>query len=198
MYKRWLIWIILSVLALSNLGAARQDSLNYGPSGTIRGYVYLDSNRNGKFDDGEKGLPGVYVTISFGEYYHTYYTGDGDPDGDVPGPGSYGPTDLPGGSWTVTLHVPDGYRATSAKTITVDVPDGGAATGADFGIYGSGKIRYANPPGGAMGGGAGSTLPYTGAARQVPLLHWVALLAALAGLLTLLVAPWYVSRQARS
>ena len=117
MYKRWLIWIILSALALSNLGAARQDSLNYGPSGTIRGYVYLDSNRNGKFDDGEKGLPGVYVTISFGEYYHTYYTGDGDPEGDVPGPGSYGPTDLPGGGWTVTLHVPDGYRATSAKTL---------------------------------------------------------------------------------
>ena len=198
MNKRWLVFVILSALALSSLGAAsqnpaqgqlRQDS-PVSPSGTIRGYVFRDSNRNGIFDDGEEGLPGVYITIKYGDYEHTYYTGNGDPDDS----GSYGPRPLPGGSWTVMLHVPDGYRSTSPSELTVYVPEGGAATGANFGIYGSGEIRYSAGSGIGMGGGAGSGLPQTGGQKQAPRGHLIALVAALMGFLVLLGTPWCIAK----
>jgi hypothetical protein len=197
MYKHWLIWLILSVLALSSLGAAPRDLAQDSPAGTIRGYVYRDNNRNGVFDKDEEGIPGVYVTISHGEYQHSYYTGEGDPEGDEPGPGSYGPTPLPGGRWTVTLHVPDGYRATSATELGVDVPHEGAVTGADFGIYGSGEIRYSAGIGVGMGGAAGA-LPYTGGTKQAPRGHLIALLVAFVGFLVLLGTPWCIAQTRRA
>jgi hypothetical protein len=203
MNKRWLVFVILAALALSSLGAASQDTAQsklrqdspVSPSGTIRGYVFRDSNRNGVFDEGEEGLPGVYVTIKYGDYEHTYYTGNGDPEGDN---GSYGPRPLPGGYWTVTLHVPDGYRSTSPSELTVYVPDGGAATGANFGIYGSGEIRYSAGSGVGMGGGAGSGLPQTGSQKQAPRGHLIALVAALMGFLVLFGTPWCIAKTKRS
>ena len=72
----------LAILVFSTIGAAAQ-----GSSGTIRGYVFRDSNQNGVFDAGEEGIPGVFITISYGDYQHTYYSGGGDPNGSVPGPG---------------------------------------------------------------------------------------------------------------
>ncbi len=206
MNKRWLIFVILAALALSSLGATSQDVAQsklrqdspVSPSGTIRGYAFRDSNRNGIFDDGEEGLPNVYITIKYGDYEHTYYTGDGDPEGDVSGLGSYGPRPLPGGSWTVILHVPDGYRSTSPSELTVNVPDEGAATGVNFGLYGSGEIRYSAGSGIGMGGGAGSGLPQTGGQKQAPRGHLIALAAVLMGFLILFGTPWCIAKTKRS
>lgn len=188
MNKRWLVLVILSALALSSVGATVQAT-----PGTIRGYVFRDGNQNGVFDAGEEGIPGVFVTVSYGDYQHTYYTGNGDPNGDIPGPGSYGPTPLPGGTWAVTLHVPDGYRATTSTELVVFVPEGGAATGTNFGIYGSGPINYSAGIGVGMGGGAG-ILPQTGGGVQVPAAHLIALTMVLIGFIALLGTPWCVAQ----
>jgi len=191
MRKHWIAFTVLAVLALASLGAA-------GSPGTVRGYVYLDGNRNGVMDEGEEGLVGVYVTVSYGDYQHTYWTGNGDPQGDVPGPGSYGPTPLSSGNWTLTVHVPDGYRSTSPSELVAFVPEGGAATGVNFGLYGSGDIRYAAGTGVGMGGGAGAgLLPQTGNAIKVPLGHSIALLIALVGFVALLGTPWCVAQAKR-
>jgi len=196
MRNRWLAFIILSVLVLSTLGAAAQQD-----KGTIRGYVFRDSNQNGVFDQGEEGIPGVFVTVSYGEYSHTYYTGAGDPSPQAapklpapsPGPGSYGPTPLPAGSWKVTLHVPDGYRATSKTELYASVPVGGAATGVNFGVYGSGSIAYSSGTGVGMGGAAG-VLPVTGGVVKVGPGHVMALIVALLGLVALVGTPWCVAQ----
>ena len=157
MRNRWLVFSVLAVLVLSSVAAAQQSG------GTIRGYVFRDNNGNGVFDEGEEGIPEVLVTITLGEYSHTYYTGGGDPAPQAtstkpdpsPGPGSYGPTPLPGGYWKVTVHVPDGYRATTPTEVFVNVPEGRSATGVNFGLMGTGKISYAGGTGvGMRGSGA--------------------------------------------
>ena len=192
MRNRWLVFMVLSALVLSSLGAAAQQS-----KGTIRGYVFRDSNQNGVFDQGEEGIPGVYVTISYGDYQHTYYTGEGDPNGSVPGPGSYGPTPLQGGYWKVTLHVPDGYRSTTLTERFAQVPEGGAATDVNFGLFGSGPITYSSGTGVAMGGAAGSVLPQTGGTAGPSIAHTIALLGAVLGLLVVLGTPWCVAQVQR-
>jgi hypothetical protein len=203
MRNRWLAFVILSVLALSSLGAAAQQS-----KGTIRGYVFLDSNKNGVFDPEETGLEGVFVTIAYGDdYQHTYYTGNGDatpepgpglPD-PSPGPGSYGPTPLQSGYWKVTVHVPDGYHSTTPSELFALVPyDDGAVTEVNFGLYGSGAIAYASGTGVAMGGGAGAgTLPETGGLNVPAPVQVIALFGALVGLLALIGTPWGVAQVKR-
>jgi hypothetical protein len=191
MRKRWLALLVLLAMVLATLGAApAQDT-----KGTLRGYVFRDSNQNGLYDSDEEGIPGVYVTISHAEYQHTYYTGAGDENGDRPGPGSYGPTPLQPGYWKVVVHVPDGYRATSRTDLYVDVPAGGAATGVNFGLNGSGPITYSAGTGVGMGGAAGSgILPATGGMRYPSAVQSAALLLALVGLVTLIGTPWCVAR----
>jgi hypothetical protein len=202
MRNRWLAFVILSILALSSLGAAAQQS-----KGTIRGYVFLDSNQNGVFDPEETGLEGVFVTIAYGEYEHTYYTGNGDatpepgpglPD-PSPGPGSYGPTPLQSGYWKVTVLVPDGYHSTTPSELTALVPfNDGAVTEVNFGLYGSGAITYASGTGVAMGGGAGAgMLPDTGGLGVPSPAQVIALLGALIGLLALIGTPWCVAQVKR-
>ena len=202
MRNRWLAFVILSILALSSLGAAAQQS-----KGTIRGYVFLDSNKNGVFDPEETGLEGVFVTIAYGDYQHTYYTGNGDatpepgpglPD-PSPGPGSYGPTPLQSGYWKVTVHVPDGYHSTTPSELTALVPfDDGAVTEVNFGLYGSGAITYASGTGVAMGGGAGAgMLPDTGGLGAPSPAQVIALFGALIGLLALIGTPWCVAQAKR-
>jgi hypothetical protein len=195
MRNRWLVFLLLSALALGTLGATQNSP------GTIRGYVFLDANGNGVFDAGEQGVSGALVTVSYQDYQHTYYSGNGDPNpagGTAPGPGSYGPTPLPSGMWTVTLHVPDGYKSTTASELTVFVPQDGAATGVDFGIWGSGPITYASGTGVAMGGAAGAgLLPQTGGLAMPSIGQLIALLAALVGLLALIGTPWCVVRVRR-
>jgi hypothetical protein len=199
MRNRWVVFAVLSILVLSNVAAAQQQG------GTIRGYVFRDSNGNGVFDEGEEGLPDVRVTISLGDYEHTYYTGKGDANpaptpqlpSPAPGPGSYGPTPLQGGYWKVTLQVPDGYRATTPTEVFVNVPEGRSATGVNFGVFGSGDINYGAGTGVGMGGGA-PFLPVTGRVAEVASAQLVAVLATLAGLLVLIGTPWCVSRAKRA
>lgn len=189
--NRWLVFLILATLALSSVGATLRSK------GTIRGYVFLDTNGNGVFDADEEGLAGAFVTISYGEYQHTYYSGDGDPNGDSPGPGSYGPSALQAGYWKVTVHVPDGYRATSRTELFALVPEGGAATGIDFGLAGSGPITYAGGTGAGMGGGGG-ILPQTGGVAASSIAGLIGLLAALIGFLALIGTPWCVTQAKRA
>ncbi len=199
MRNRWLVFAVLSILVLSNVAAANQQG------GTIRGYVFRDSNGNGVFDEGEEGIADVRVTISLGDYEHTYYTGKGDPNpsaapqlpSPAPGPGSYGPTPLQGGYWKVTLQVPDGYRATTPTEVFVNVPEGRSATGVNFGVFGSGDINYGAGTGVGMGGGS-PFLPVTGRVAEVASAQLVAVLATLVGLLVLIGTPWCVTRAKRA
>ena len=201
MRNRWFVFFVLSVLVLSSVAATTHQD-----KGTIRGYVFLDNNQNGVFDEGEEGIPSVYVTISYDEYQQIYYTGDGDADPQAaqglpapsPGPGSYGPTPLQAGYWKVTLHVPDGYKATSSSELYATVPAGGAATDVNFGIYGSGPIVYSAGTGVGMGGGAGSVLPQTGGVAEASPLSSLALIVALAGLVVLVGTPWCISQAKRA
>jgi hypothetical protein len=188
MQNKWLVFVVLSALVLGTVAAAPQYM-----RGTIRGYVFRDANGNGVFDANEEGIPGVYVTVSSGEYQHTYYTGAGDSNGDKPGPGSFGPTALQPGWWKVILNVPDGYRATTRTEYFVQVPDGGAATGVNFGLAGSGPITYKQGSGIGMGGGAG-LLPQTGGLLGMPAGQMLALLVVVVGLLVLVATPWCVAR----
>jgi hypothetical protein len=199
MRRRWLVFAVLAILVFSNVAAAQQQG------GTIRGYVFRDSNGNGVFDEGEEGLPDVLVTISLDKYEHTYYTGKGDASPEAapqlpspsPGPGSYGPTPLQAGYWKVTLHVPDGYRATTPTEVYVNVPEGRSTTGVNFGIYGSGDINYGAGTGVGMGGGA-PFLPVTGRVADFVPAQLMALIAVLVGLVVLVGTPWCVTRTRRT
>lgn len=199
MRNRWLVFAVLSILVLSSVAATQQAG------STIRGYVFRDSNGNGVFDEGEEGIPDVLVTISLGDYEHTYYTGKGDASpsasaqlpSPAPGPGSYGPTPLQGGFWKVTLQVPDGYRATTPTEVFVNVPDGRSATGVNFGIFGTGDINYGAGTGVGMGGGA-AFLPVSGSAARTAPAQLIALLAVLVGLVALVGTPWCVAQATRA
>ena len=47
---------------------------------------------------------------------------------------------MPSGFWTVIVHVPRGYRATTPVEQVVFVPAGQAVTDINFGLYGSGPL----------------------------------------------------------
>lgn len=191
MRKRWLLFLVLSALALGSVGATQHSG------GTIRGYVYRDSNQNGVLDEGEEGIAGVFVTVSLGDYQHTYYTGAGDAADSGGGPGSYGPTALQSGYWKVAVHVPDGYRATTRTELYAAVSDVGVVEGMDFGLYGTGPITYATGTGVGMDESEG-VLPMTGGVLGVSLGQWIALLGALVGVLVLIGTPWCVIRAKRA
>ena len=55
----------LGICALTLLSCAPAPASGAVPD-TLGGKVYLDANGNGKFDDGEKGLPGIRVTDGIG------------------------------------------------------------------------------------------------------------------------------------
>ena len=64
--------LIICVLSLLSIAAVPAD---YGDNeGTIRGAAFEDLNRNGKMDEGEKGVGWVYFTVSNGDYSHTYHS----------------------------------------------------------------------------------------------------------------------------
>ena len=138
---RWLTVIMVCLLCLLMAGTV---SAEWGPDeGTIRGAAFLDSNKNGVMDEGEKGIGWVYFTISRDDYSHTYYsewreTGEA---GETYATGTYGPAPLPKGWWKITYHVPEGYVATTPTEISVNVPgkDGGHVAEAYLGLYPSGS-----------------------------------------------------------
>jgi hypothetical protein len=144
--------IILLLCVLSVFSVAAKPA--YGPGeGTIRGAVYVDSNRNGKMDANEKGLGGVYFTVSNGEYSHTYYSEKRTVDefGKTYATGTFGPAPLPNGGWRVKFYVPQGYVATTPVERVVNVPESGQVAYVYMGLYPTGGVP-----------GAGGVLPLSG------------------------------------
>jgi hypothetical protein len=129
--------IILLVCVLSALSIAATGFEYGGNEGTIRGAVFVDSNRNGKMDANEKGLGGVYFTVSNGEYSHTYYSEARTVDefGHTYATGTFGPAPLPNGGWKVKFFVPQGYVATTSTERVVYVPEKGQVTYVYMGLY---------------------------------------------------------------
>jgi len=124
MFKRIQNWILVGICILSLLSISATHA-GYGENeGTMRGMVFLDRNKNGKLDDGEKGIGWVYFTIRSGDYSHTYYSEwrEKDEAGNLYATGTFGPAPLPSGNWEVTFHVPKGYVATTPVQQNVFVP----------------------------------------------------------------------------
>lgn len=139
-WARHLGLVAICLLALFSVAAVNAQGGGYGEhEGTIRGATFLDMNRNGKMDSGEKGVGWVYFTISQGEYSHTYYSEwrEKDEAGNTYATGYYGPAPLKEGWWQITYHVPDGYVATTPTTVGVNVPGkaGGHVAYAYLGLY---------------------------------------------------------------
>lgn len=72
--------------------------------GSLRGGVFHDANRNGTWDVGEEGLPGVDFTVYSPGWETTGYTGDD---------GTYGVVALSESWWGVRVTVPAGWEATT-------------------------------------------------------------------------------------
>jgi len=130
------IILLLCMLSVFSIAAGHA----YGAdAGTIRGAVFLDSNRNGKMDAGEKGVGWVYFTVSNGDYSHTYYSEwrTVDDVGNTYATGTFGPAPLARGPWRVRFHVPQGYRATTPVEHVVYVPgtEGGNVAYVYMGLY---------------------------------------------------------------
>ena len=181
--QRWLAGVILAMLVLSSI-AARAPS-NGNPIASVRGTVYDDANRNGQLDSSEKGLPGISVVLTSGDFSHTYTTGDD---------GSYGPM-VGAGNWTVTLTVPEGWSPTTATTYSVSVDNNKAVTGLDFGLkQGAAKSTSGGAASAPASSGSTSTstspgaLPTTGGEAQPSPLPLVALLLVICAAIVLALA----------
>lgn len=140
--RRW--WLaVLCLLALVSI-AARPA---YGPNeGSIRGAAFLDMNRNGVRDEGEKGVGWVFFTVSQGDYSHTYHSEwqTTDAAGNQYATGTFGPAPLHAGTWTVTFKVPEGYAATTPVQQNVYVPSQGIGE-VYLGLYpGAGTVAGAS------------------------------------------------------
>ena len=159
--KSRLIVTLISCVLLSLLFVVAVYAEYGADEGTIRGAAFLDSNRNGKMDDGEQGLGWVYFTISNGSYSHTYHSEwqTVDSAGRTHATGTFGPAPLARGGWKVTLHVPEGYVATTPIEQVVYVPgaEGGHVAYVYLGLY-STKSR------------AGGILPVSGVANNYALI----------------------------
>jgi len=137
--QRCLMALLLAVLTLGMVAARPAQDW---PPGTaiLHGFVFHDLNGDGKWnhpngngpiaptkpETWEPGFGGVYFTASCGdfsvvgyseprsvdEYGHTFATGD------------FGPV-LSACDWTVTLHVPAGYVATTPVQQKALIPDAG-------------------------------------------------------------------------
>lgn len=184
--RRWWGALILAILALSLIAARPAQDW---PPGTaiLHGFVFHDLNGDGKwnhpngngvFDSAkpeawEPGFGGVYFTASCGDFSVVGYSEPLSVDeyGHVFATGDFGPV-LEACDWTVTLHVPQGYVATTPVQQKALIPDAGgtAFPAVLFGL-------------------AGGALPKTGAVQQ-PFLFGAALvfggemlIAAVAGLI---------------
>ncbi len=145
--RQW-VPLILAVLALLSVAARPAD---WGPdTGSIRGAVYLDLNRNGAYDVGEPGVGGVWFAASCGDLTVHYYSEPRVTDeyGNTFATGTYGPV-LSRCDWVVEMQVPEGYMATTPvqQTVSLPGPERGSAF-AYFGLYSSTGL----PPAGMDGG----------------------------------------------
>jgi uncharacterized repeat protein (TIGR01451 family) len=117
--------------------------------GTIGNYVWLEEDGDGDQDAGEAGIPNALVTITDGTNTYTTYTDAN---------GGYIFTDLPQGTWTVTVTPPTGLNPTydedGIATPNVSVVTLGAGEehpSADFGYNWSTPTETNDPPAGALG-----------------------------------------------
>ncbi|OQA16069.1 MAG: hypothetical protein BWY63_02793 [Chloroflexi bacterium ADurb.Bin360] len=169
--KRWCGALVLVLLALASLAARPAQDW---PPGTaiLHGFVFHDLNGDGKWnhpngngvfdpakpDKWEPGFGGVHFTASCGDFSVVGYSEPRSVDayGHVFATGDFGPVLTPC-DWTVTLHVPEGYVATTPIQQKALIPDAGgtAFPAVLFGL-------------------TGGTLPKTGAVAQ-PFLLGVAL-----------------------
>ncbi|MCS6845356.1 MAG: hypothetical protein NZ528_13705, partial [Caldilineales bacterium] len=98
---------------------------------SIRGVVFIDTNRNGRLDAGELGLAGVRVALRVPGQAELRVT-----ETDLTG--AYAFYDLPPGRYVVTETDPRGYGSTTPNALTVIVRAGETAV-ADFGDYPLGR-----------------------------------------------------------
>jgi hypothetical protein len=98
------------------------------PRGTIRGLVFVDENRNGVYDEGEKGYQGAGI--------HFYVEGREvvNPSLKTGDDGTYGLVQAEWGDWMVSVDVPEGYVPTSPASQTFHWEDIDAFVGVNFGI----------------------------------------------------------------
>ena len=118
-------------------GGGTSAPLNFQvlPSGSLRGVVFYDLNRNGQQDTGEKGLPGAAVTYTCaGSLAVGHLTTDS--------LGAYQAQKLAVGTCAVSIQLPDGIRAISPLSFeaTVTASDAGATT------YLTGAARFLQVP----------------------------------------------------
>lgn len=98
---------------------------------SIRGVVFIDTNRNGRLDSGELGLAGVRIALRIPGQAELRVT-----ETDLTG--AYAFFDLPPGRYVVTETDPRGYGSTTPNALTVIVRAGETAV-ADFGDYPLGR-----------------------------------------------------------
>lgn len=93
----------------ASCGADFSGVIPGAPGGSIRGLVFLDSNKNGLREVGEPAVRNVYVTVySSGDWSYEFYTGSD---------GTYAPVALETSYYAVELKVPAGYVATTPTRI---------------------------------------------------------------------------------
>jgi hypothetical protein len=155
--KKWLAVGLALMLAFSSMGARLAST-------SLRGTIFEDLNRNGRYDKGEPGLVGVYIRVSTpdGTFVHDFYSGKD---------GTFGPT-LGQGTFTIRLLTPTGWNVTTKSEYKdVFVIKGTAQLGLDFGLVaGAGAVTLqrgteastGQGSGGQQTSGAPTTLPVTG------------------------------------
>lgn len=158
MTQKWVAIGLAIMLAFSSIGARLAST-------SLRGTIFEDLNRNGRFDQGEPGLLSVYIRVSTpdGTFVHDFYSGKD---------GSFGPT-LGQGTFTIRLLTPAGWNVTTKSEYKdVFVVKGQAALHLDFGLTpGAGAVTIARSTetntvtssGSTQSSGAPTTLPVTGA-----------------------------------
>lgn len=133
-------WLLLGILVLSSIAARPAQDW---PPGTaiLHGFVFHDLNSDGMWNHPngngsfapeepatwEPGFGGVPFTVSCGSYEEIFYSEPRSVDeaGNVYATGDFGPI-LSECEWTVTMHVPEGYIATTAASQKIAIPEAGA------------------------------------------------------------------------
>jgi hypothetical protein len=98
------------------------------PRGSLRGLVFVDENRNGVHDEGEKGFQGAGI--------HFYVEGREvvSPNLKSGDDGTYALVQAEWGDWMVTVDVPEGYVPTSPTSQSFHWEDLDTFAGVNFGI----------------------------------------------------------------
>ena len=92
----------------------------------IRGFVFLDDNRDGKIDPGEAGLGAINVHIVSNGWRSTSVTA---------ADGGYEFCCLTSGKYEITVDMPQGYAITTVSSLTVELAgDSPVVGGVDFGL----------------------------------------------------------------